>query len=95
MSKNYSKDDYKVEECIVEECTPYPEVAKEKKVKPSQDTLLVLIVSTILIVIGILSTLAIFLGWQTFMTYLVAGIGFMCVTGGLISLGCALVGVWE
>ena len=90
MSKNYSKDVYEISEC-----EPCPEVVKEEKVKSSQDTLLVLIISAILIVIGIMSTLAIFLGWQTFMTYLVAGIGFMCVTGGLIFLACALTGVWE
>jgi len=93
MSIKHENNKYE-EECQVPNDV-YPEVAKEERIKPSQDTLLVLIISAILIVIGILSTLAIFLGWQTFMTYLVAGTGFVCVTGGLIFLGCALTGVLE
>lgn len=94
MSKEYKNNKHEEEQCKVT-CDPYIEVAKDERVKPSYNTLLALIVSAILIVIGILSTLAIFLGWQTFMTYLVAGIGFVGMFGGLLFLGCALIGRWE
>ncbi len=94
MSKEYKNNKCEEEQCKVT-YDPYPEVEKDERVKPSYNTLLALIISVILIVIGILSTLAIFLGWQTFMTYLVAGIGFIGVFGGLLFLGYALIGRWE
>lgn len=89
--KNYSN--YEEEICVVCETNKPEEVRKESK--HTQDTLLVLVLSALLIVIGCLATLAIFLEWTTFMMYLVAGIGFMCIIGGLIFLACAIIGVWD
>lgn len=67
----------------------------EKKKKLSAESIVCAVIAAMMIIAGVLATIAIFLGWETFVTYYTAGTGwFELILGGALLAG-ALTGFFE
>lgn len=67
----------------------------EKKRKLSPESIVCAVLAAMMIIAGILATVAIFLGWETFKMYYVAGTGWLELIIGGIGLAAALTGCFE
>ena len=67
----------------------------EKKKKLSAESIVCAVLAAMMIIAGVLATIAIFLGWETFKMYYVAGTGWFELIVGGIGLAAALAGMFE
>ena len=68
------------------------EVKEKKKKKLSAESIICAVMAAMMIVVGILATVGTFLQWEEFMTYYVAGTGYLSLFCGVAGLAIALTG---
>ena len=65
---------------------------KAAKKKLSAESIICAVMAAMMIVVGILATVGTFLQWKEFMTYYVAGTGYLSLFCGVVGLAIALTG---